>query len=140
MNPNNPNNLDPKLRQAYESIMSGTAQQQPAAPAQPIQSEPQPSAFQSAPQQQPQAPQMQTEVVSEQPAPPINFTSPPPEDVMQSPLINQNMVNPNPSAQDAQEAITPKKKGKILPIFLSVGIFVFFIVYAVVWSKVFGLF
>lgn len=148
MNPNNPNNLDPKLRQAYESIMSGTSQtptQQPTPqqPAQPPQNEPmqQPAQPPQPPVEQP-APKMQTEVISEQPTP-MNFTPPPPEeDVLQSPLYKGtgNLVNPNPSAQDAQEAINPKKKGKYLPIFISLGIIVFFIIYALVWSKVFGLF
>lgn len=125
MNPNNPNNVDPKLMQAYEAAMSGSAQ--------PVQ-----DPNQAAPQQ----PMMQTEQLAEQPQAP-QFTPPPlpqNEEVMQSPLGKGAFVNPNPSNEEAGSIAAPKKKNKLLPVFLTVGGILFFVVYAVIWSKVFGLF
>lgn len=138
MNPNDPNNLDPKIKQAYESVMSGGPQVQSTGPNPTPAQNPQAEANQQFAQQ---APMMQTEQVTEQSPLTASFNSSPmEEDVLQSPLFKGgNFANPNPSAQDAQEAIAPKKN-KIFPIILTLGLIVFFVVYVVVWSKFFGLF
>jgi hypothetical protein len=135
MNPNNTGNLDPKLKEAYDRIMSGPAPQstnQQSLNQTPI-SHPQP------------IPKMQTEQVQQQSFTMQNFISESPlpknDEVLQSSIFKGgNFVNPNPSAQDAQETIVAKKKNKLLTVFLTVGGIIFFIIYAVVWSKVFGLF
>lgn len=60
----------------------------------------------------------------------------------------KNPFAPNPLLQtsqmvnltNSQTNSTPKKKNKLMPMFLSVGGMGFFILYAVIWAKVFGLF
>lgn len=140
MNPNNPNDLDPKLKEAYERIMGGPAPQNPQ---QPNPQNPTPAQSQSIPQPQP-APQMQTEQVNEL-TPPVIPPTLPQDDITQSPISmgSTTFVNPNPTASEVTEGdstVAPKKKGSFMPILVFVGGLVFFFVYAVIWSKVFGLF
>lgn len=68
----------------------------------------------------------------------------------QSPVFNSKKnaytpsqpTAPQPSAINTgnMEALNPKKKRKIMPIFLTLGGLVFFVTYGVIWAKVFGLF
>lgn len=168
------NNLDPKLKEAYERIM-GTAvlqtpqtQTTPAAPPAQPQTSQQPTATSPTPSKPadfppspppPAAPKLQVqEVVPE----PLTISTPdlpfPPKLVPvsnemvqspQSPVFNskKNPFIPEPIAPQSNivnttsaEALNPKKKGKLMPIVLTLGGLVFFVLYGVIWAKVFGLF
>lgn len=144
MNPKSVNDLDPKLREAYERVMgsnftpksSAQAQSNPQPPAQP-QVNPQPVAPSSNPE--PNTPLMQTTQV---------FTQNP---VPSEPIPQQ----PEPVKQDTPKSSDPtsiftespsttptaqKKKLNILPVLFAIGAIVFFGAYVVIWAKVFGLF
>lgn len=117
----NANNLDPKLKEAYDRIMGTNF-----APA----SKPSPVS-----QQAQGAPLMKTEPVvqktpvqppAQEPPSPAQF-SPTPE-----PPVSVFTQNGPISAQ--------KKKLNLLPIFFVLGGIIFLGVYAVVWAKIFGLF
>ena len=93
---------------------------------------------------------MQTQTVQDSPLMQNLNMNTPQEDFTKSPLSapNNSFVNPNPSPEEVSE-INPimnrqpqkqKKKNKFFPIILSVGIIVFFVIYTVVWAKVFSLF
>lgn len=114
MNPKTPQDLDPKLKEAYERVMGGN-QGQPLSPTPP-----------------PNAP------LPTQPAPPsVPLTNPFANP--QPPIATTNVQSPSITPLNANGKPV-KKKTKISPIiFLVVGL-AFFVVYAVVWAKVFKLF
>ncbi|MCL5746935.1 MAG: hypothetical protein M1277_01460 [Patescibacteria group bacterium] len=119
MNPKTPQDLDPKLKEAYDRVM-GANVDNGSAPAQGPQVVPPP---------QPMTPPTASAPVNQ--APPFSPTA-------ETPPIN---VSASPyTVPDLQPAQPAKKKSKISPaIFLVVGL-AFFAVYAVVWAKIFGLF
>lgn len=118
MNQKTPADLDPKLKEAYDRVMGGNLNQ-------------------STPPPPPVPPKMQTPA-----SPPVNsapiptpLTNPAPTDT--PPL---NVMSPTTASSTGDQVISTKKKSRISPlIFLIVGV-VFFIIYAVVWGKVFKLF
>lgn len=117
MNPKTPQDLDPKLKEAYERVMSGNQ-------GSPLSSSPSPlPKTESAP------------LASQTPPPSIPLTNPnvtpqPTPTTVQSPSIAPLGANGKPL----------KKKMKISPIiFLVIGLG-FFVAYALVWGKIFNLF
>ncbi len=132
MNPKSVNDLDPKLKEAYERIMGtsftpntppGTSNQPPAQ----------------------NAPVMQTTPVVDQPVtqaptlqvPPAEPAKNPFDPAPEPPISVFTQAGPVSSPAPAG---TQKKKMNILPILLVVGGLIFFVVYVIVWAKVFGLF
>lgn len=174
MNPNNPSDLDPKLKEAYERIMgtSPASTQQPKpdveppveTPQTPLESALQPGA-QTLPQETPieqpaeipaqqepqplppQAPQMETQTVEEQ-VPIQNFTPAPDisNEIPQSPLSKAggDFVNPDLKTEEVINGDSPvkpvKKENKLMPILIGFFGILFFVIYAVIWAKVFALF
>lgn len=120
MNPNLAQSLDPKLKETYDRIM-GT--QLPKAPASPTPQANTPG--QTVPNTQPQPePQPQTPTPTPAPAP--------------TEELKAGMVNINASIPQEKPAAIPKKK--ISPvIFVVIGVG-FFLIYTVVWLKVFKVF
>ncbi|MCL5435157.1 MAG: hypothetical protein M1405_02095 [Patescibacteria group bacterium] len=119
MNPKTPQDLDPKLKEAYDRVMGGNFT--PPAPATPN----------PAPKIEP-APLPTASPIP--PSTPFNNPAPP---VGNPPL---SVISPTTTTQNGEQVVTTKKKSKISPvIFLIVGL-AFFAVYAVVWAKVFKLF
>ena len=117
MNPKTPQDLDPKLKEAYDRVMGGNFT--PSTPTVPN-------------------PVPKIETV----AAPI--TNPPPLTPLTNPMsVNMpplSVMSPSTSASTEQPASSTKKKPKISPIiFLIVGL-TFFAIYAVVWGKIFKLF
>lgn len=113
MNPKTPQDLDPKLKEAYERVMGGN-QGQPLSPATP-------------------------------PGTPVPPQAPPPSVPLTNPFANPqpptttNVQSPSSSPMGTNGK-PMKKKLKMSPIiFLVVGL-AFFVVYAVVWAKIFKLF
>ena len=144
MNPKSVNDLDPKLREAYERVMgsnftpksSAQAQNTPIEPGQPQQN-PQPVAPNPSPE--PNSPLMQTtQVFTQNPQPlepaPVQ-TEPEKQDAPKSPDPT-SIFTESPSSTPAAK----KKKLNMLPILFAVGAIVFFGAYIVIWAKVFGLF
>lgn len=117
MNPKTSADLDPKLKEAYDRVMGGNfTPSTPTAP-NPI-------------------PKIETV-----PAP---ATNPPPSTSLTNPMsVNMpplSVMSPSTIASTEQPTTSTKKKSKISPIiFLIVGL-VFFVIYAVVWGKIFKLF
>lgn len=122
MNPKTPQDLDPKLKEAYDRVMGGNFS--PAAPAPKI----------------PEIPKMET------PTPAATNPAIPPATPLANPMGPTpvemppiNVVAPQ-AASAGQQVFSTKKKSKISPmIFLILGLS-FFAVYAVVWAKLFKLF
>ena len=120
MNPKTPQDLDPKLKEAYDRVMGGSFTPPPAPSSQPPKMEnpppaPNPTANLTMPEQNP-------------------FASP------VTPMPPISVMSPFVTTQNGQQTILTKKKSKISPvIFLVVGL-AFFAVYAVVWAKIFKLF
>ena len=122
MNPKTPQDLDPKLKEAYDRVM-GANVDTGSVPAQGSQIVPPPS---------PAVPPLTASASINQT--PLNQTVgaafPPPINVPASTYTVPNL----------QPAQPVKKKSKVSPmIFLVIGL-AFFAVYAVVWAKIFGLF
>lgn len=111
------------------------------------------------PPQAPEAPKLQVQEVAQEPltisTPDIPFTPPTPEpisnEMVQSPESPVYNSKKNPFIQETpgsainmvkntQENIAPKKKGKGMNFVLTLGGLVFFVLYGVIWAKVFGLF
>ena len=138
MNSKIPANLDPKLKESYERVM-GTS----FAPATPS-PEPTPQPVQTTVVQEPETP-IAPQPVIQVPLPPIDVANPIPEpEMVQSPQMPttgdpfKEVVSP--PATVTMKA-TPKKKKKILmPVLLGVGGLIFFVAYAIIWAKVFGMF
>lgn len=107
---------------------------------------------------QPEAPKLQVEEVVQEP---IKISTPdiPPPPVLEplsgemvqspespifnskkNPYIEQSPGSASNMVKNVQENINPKKKGGFMPVLLSLGGFMFFILYGVIWAKVFGLF
>ena len=121
MNPKTPQDLDPKLKEAYDRVM-GANVDTGSVPVQGPQIVPPPS---------PAVPPLTASAPIDQT--PFNRTvgaSPPPI----------NVSAPTYTVPNLQPAQPVKKKSKVSPvIFLVIGL-AFFAVYAVVWAKIFGLF
>jgi len=122
MNPKTPQDLDPKLKEAYDRVMGGNF-----SPTPPV-------------SKMPEIPK------TEAPAPVAVNTVIPPATPLPNPLSAEvimpplSVMSPSPTVFPQQPATSAKKKFRILPIiFLIVGL-AFFAVYAVVWGKVFNLF
>lgn len=112
------NNLDPKLKEAYDRIMGSNF-----SPAKPIQ------------QTQGQAPIMKTEPVVQK-----NPFQPPPQ---QPPTPAQFTNTPEPPISVFTQngpISTQKKQMNFMPLFFILGGLIFLGVYAVVWAKIFNLF
>jgi hypothetical protein len=119
MNPKTPQDLDPKLKEAYDRVMGGNFSPTPPA-------KPNVEAQQTTPKQAPAPAQS----FAAQPMPSSTPLSQP------SPVFVPSVNVPSPSSSP----VSQKKKMKLSPvIFLFVGL-AFFAVYAVVWAKLFGLF
>lgn len=118
MNPKTPQDLDPKLKEAYDRVMGGNFT--PSTPTAPN-----------------PLPKIET-------APAVPITSPPPSTPLTNPVsVNLpplSVMSPTTTAPSGEQVISTKKKSKFSPkLFLIVGI-AFFIIYAVVWGKLFKLF
>lgn len=162
MDPKNHNQLDPKLKEAYDRVM-GTDLTSLTPPPQPVQ----PQAPMTMPSPPPPTPQPTAPFTAPQSAPHM----PAPGQPIQSfhagedPIEHPIQVNTSPSAipavpsaptpvfqgytdSQASEAITnpatspevAKSKNKISPMILLGAGVVFFLIYAVLWGKIFGLF
>ncbi|OGH02640.1 MAG: hypothetical protein A2798_03305 [Candidatus Levybacteria bacterium RIFCSPHIGHO2_01_FULL_37_17] len=145
MNPKNLNDLDPKLRDAYEKVMGTNFNPAPAATQQEQQNTP---SVQAAPQQN--TPLMQTQPAEEQP--PVIQTvpvQPPLQNPQPSPLPMQNPFAQTPippptvltqaGSYSAPQQVQ-KKHFSFMPIVFLLGGGLFFAAYAVIWAKIFGLF
>lgn len=152
-------NLDPKLKEAYERIM-GTAV---PTPVQKVNTQtpgnPQAKPVESTPLQ---TPKLQVHEVSPEPLNVPAFEPPPPlppqpqpeapsNEMVQSPVFNvskNNFSQPLPPPADISENNTntnlneasPRKKGKFMKIFLLLGGLIFFVLYGVIWARIFNLF
>ena len=145
MNPKSVNDLDPKLREAYERVMGSNftpkspaqAQNTPAEPGQPQQN-PQPAA--PTPSPEPNTPLMQTTQVFTQNPVPSEPTPQQPEPAKQEtqspPSDPTSIFTQSPSTAP----VSQKKKLNMLPVLFAIGAIVFFGTYVVIWAKVFGLF
>jgi hypothetical protein len=122
MNPKSVNDLDPKLKETYERIM-GTN-------------------FASTPLQNPTtAPTQNQPIMQTQPVTPQNQetqspnTQPPNDAFSKTPEPPVSLFTQNGPVSAPQ-----KKKLNVLPILIVFGGIIFFVVYIIVWGKVFGLF
>ena len=138
MNPKVPANLDPKLKETYERVM-GTS----FAPATPSTPPAQPRPIQTTVVQEPEDPIAAAPVMQEAPLPPINVADPSSE-MVQSPQMpktdNHFQETVPPPTTVLMQGATPKKKNFLIPVLLGVGGLIFFVAYAVIWAKVFGMF
>jgi len=136
MNPKGVNDLDPKLRETYERVMGTSfASPQPAGqpgaqtPAQPV---PQPI--------------LKTETVVQEVSPQPITTSIP--EMVQSPQVFKaddpfKDIDPPPAEIIAKNGVVEpqtKKKSRLKPILFIIGGIIFFVVYAIIWAIVLGLF
>lgn len=142
MNPKGVNDLDPKLKETYERVM-GTTFPTP----QPVSQQ---TTAQTPTQQPPQQPVESVQTPEPQPVlQPIST----PSDPMQTSQIfraGDGFKQPPTSSSDllakanmGNSAVVneePKKKSKLIPMLIGVGGLIFFIAYAVIWAKLFGLF
>jgi hypothetical protein len=132
MNPKGPADLDPKLKETYERVM-GTS----FTPATPLaQTRP----VQTTVVQDPQSP------VTTQPPQPINAATSAPEMVSspQMPKMGESFKGSEESPANVlingSTAIKTPKKSSLTPVLFIIGGLIFFVAYAVIWAKVFGLF
>lgn len=153
------NQLDPKLQEAYNRVM-GTASNagtpasnaaSPTPPAAPAQNnpQPQPPSFQpvapTPPPTQPVTPIPQPQTIPTPPAPiqPTPSTPPPqtPDTVAATISIGGQGLTATggPSGFVASAQAAPGKKHGVSPVILLFGALVFFLVYTLVWVKVFNL-
>lgn len=147
-------NLDPKLREAYERIMGTTV----PPPAQKTTSQAQ-SATKPTENTPSQVLKMKvSEVKSEPlnipvvkpPLPPLPTKAPVSNEMVQSPVFNATPNHPQNEqvfignaalGQDTNlNQQTQKEKSKLKPIFITIGVILFLVIYAVIWAKVFNLF
>jgi len=138
MNPKGPADLDPKLKETYERVMgtSFTPTVPPSTQTRPVQ---------TTVVQNPQEP------VTTQPVMPI------PQPIDMAASASEMVPSPQmPKIGDAFKetesppanvlvngpttTTTTKKKRSLIPVLLLVGGLIFFVAYAVIWAKVFGLF
>lgn len=146
MNQKNVNDLDPKLREAYERVMGTTfapnsQPQQATLTTPPTETVPQNQPLmQTAPAPEPAPPEIQS--IPVQPPAPTNPILPPLPS--QNPFIQTPEPPPTVLAQAgnfpaAMQQPAGKKRG-IMPILFVIGGLIFFVAYAFIWTKVFGLF
>ena len=137
MNPKAPANLDPKLKETYERVM-GTS----FAPATPSPAPAQPRPVQTTVVQEPEAP-IAAGPIMPTPLPPINVAGPD-SNMVQSPQMPKTgdpfKEAVPPPATVLMQGATPKKKNFLMPVLLGIGGLIFFVAYAVIWAKVFGMF
>lgn len=119
MNQKTPQDLDPKLKEAYERVMGGNFT--PSSPTQTL--------------------TPKTETVPTQTASTMPASNPLPNPAFAAnPLPPPDVMSPSSTPQKEEPLATAKKKSKLTPlIFLVVGI-VFFVIYALVWGKLFKLY
>ncbi len=132
MNPKSINDLDPKLKETYERVMGTSFSPRSAPPQRPLQT----------------TVVQQTETISPQPLTPAQTI--PQQPVASGPEMVASPQGPKmgdpfteveaPPATILIKATKTQKKLPLMPIFVFVGGVIFFIVYALVWAKVFGLF
>jgi len=122
MNPKTVNDLDPKLKETYERVM-GTSLT-PAGSSIPTQSPPIKATVAASPIPGPSVKPAPVMVASPQ------STKPTPVPEIQIPSTGNLMKN----------ATTTKKKKSSKVVLLIAGGIVFFVVYGVIWAKIFGLF
>jgi len=140
MNPKAPANLDPKLKETYERVMGTSFAPATLSPV-PAQQRP----IQTTVVQEPETPiaPIAPQPVMPTPLPPINVANPASE-MVQSPQMPKTgdpfkEVAP-PPATVIMKGNAPKKKNFLMPVLLGVGGLLFFVAYAVIWAKVFGMF
>lgn len=118
MNPKTPQDLDPKLKEAYDRVMGGNFTPSTPTPPNPI----------------PKIETVPTSPVTN-PLPPIPLANP--ISVNTPPL---SAMSPSTTVSNEQPTTSTKKKSGLSPIiFLIVGL-IFFVIYAAVWGKVFNFF
>lgn len=147
MNPKNVNDLDPKLKEAYDRIM-GTALT-PTTKPEPKHTSPNPEQAQKSqaqaaePQKQETAqtqnvPLMETSQIftqNQSSTDSVNSGTPLSQVFNSSGKSSGNVFN-----QAGSGTKTQKKKLNAVPILLIVGGLIFFVAYGVIWAKAFGLF
>jgi hypothetical protein len=135
MNPKAPANLDPKLKETYERVM-GTSFAPTAAPTQP-------RPVQTTVVQEPESATLPQPAIPAQLLP-IDVANPAGPEMVQSPQMPTTgdpfKTAEVPPANVMMKGTTAKKKNFLMPVLLMVGGLIFFIAYAVIWAKVFGLF
>jgi hypothetical protein len=141
MNPKTVNDLDPKLKETYERVM-GTSFSPSANPIPaPVMQRP----IQTTVVEQPVAEQSPQAVVQPLPPLPQQPAANPMQEMVPSPQMTKMPTTFQATAMPPanvliKNATTTKKKNFLKPVLFTVGGIIFFIVYGVVWAKVFGLF
>lgn len=155
MDPKNINQLDPKLKEAYDRVMGvdlSSSQGQPAAPPPPpVQTPPPPPPLGANPLPQTSPPVHDLPPAQNPnippPPPPLNPApeaqeASPPVPERRSPDVFQsfNASNQSEKQEQANPSTSFKPKSKVsTPILVFVGA-IFFVIYAILWGKIFGLF
>ena len=130
---NNLSGLDPKLKETYERVMGTSVagpNSNPQTPTVPTQTPPtqtsQPSVVRPTLQESPTIP------ATPKPQTPQQRTQPqaPKDETLESTVHYQAFTQPNAAGE--------KKKSGLSPVILALGGVVFFIVYALVWIKIFN--
>lgn len=127
MDPLKTTNLDPKLKEAYDRVMGLNNTPAPSAPEAPAPAKP----------VEPAAPVAPTPTMP-QPVSDPNFIPPQPAATPTPPLINTPTQSVNVGT--VFKSKTDKPKNKMLMPLIIVGGVIFFVAYAVVFAKIFGLF
>lgn len=145
MNPKSVNDLDPKLKEAYERIMGTAVNPTGQNPLGSTSTTEKPAEQPVNEPQTPNIPLMQTQPVVNQNTRPLPTQNTQIETQSQHQTHNPFMQTPEPPVsaltQNGTLQATPqKKKINLLPIFLIIGGLIFFVVYIFVWARVFGLF
>jgi hypothetical protein len=140
MNPKSINDLDPKLKETYERVMGTSFAPTSSTP--PTQNRPSmQTAAEQPTQQQPIIPADTQQTAPVPQAPAVNSMP----EMVQSPQMPK-MPDPfkevplPPTNVLIKNATITKKKNSLKSILFLFGGIIFFIVYGVVWAKVFGLF
>lgn len=135
MDPKTMPNLDPKLKEVYERVMKTQTQPPPQPPPSPPPPTPQPQA-----QPPPPVPPAVNNEPSPAPSakPPAAELSPTPQNTFHSTQVF-NPDAPSSTTSPSTDAAAPKSKGKISPVVLVLTGVVFFVIYAIVWMKIFNL-
>lgn len=120
MNNNQLSGLDPKVQETYHRVMSTPVPAAPP-PAQPVQ---------TAPPAQPTAPPPVA-------PPPAQAEAPAPQQIY-TPSTAVSEPSPTVNVTNSQVFSSKKKAGHISPVVMIMGIAVFFVVYALVWVKIFN--
>lgn len=121
MDPKNPTDLDPKLKETYERVM-GTVIPNPPAQT--------PSDGAQAPQSKPTSEPIAPNLAAQ--------TNPAPIESVPSETFQPTFVPP-PAVSAQTQVFSTTKKSKISPFILVLGAIAFFIIYLIIWVKVFGL-